>query len=162
MRNLAAVRRVSKANGQGVVFPAGERFGRHQPPFALRPTPGNACRPRKRGRRASGRTVRASGRACGIDLRPADDEHLLVPGKQRDGLLRANEPPVQPGISICWRVMTTLVRLGSGRPSDSQVLRPMIDRMARRHGLEMLSGLRKCATAGHSCPRSRRFRQRQR
>ena len=72
----------------------------------------NGCRPRSPASRSSDR--------CG---RPVTNTSSCA-GKRASA--SSSEPAtVQPGISMCCRVTTTFVRLGSGRPNDSKVLRPM-------------------------------------
>ncbi len=60
----------------------------------------------------------------GINLRAADDENLLVGRKECQCFVERVDDFASVDCEFCLEI-TTLRRLGSGRPSDSNVLRPM-------------------------------------
>ena len=134
MRNLAPFVKL-EGKRPGVIFPAGERLRRHQPPFALvqrRETrvalvgaedPCEVELPGQRQRR-------------GVDLRPADDEHLLVRGKQRDGLLQRMDHRAAGDLDILARD-DDVRPVGKRTPERLPGFAAHDDRMARGHGLEM-------------------------
>lgn len=72
----------------------------------------------------------------GVDLRPADDEHLLVLGKECDGLLQRVHDRAARNRSLLPRD-DDVGAVGKRTPERLPGLAAHDDRMARRHGLEM-------------------------
>lgn len=125
-----------EGEGEGIVLPAGERFGRHRPPVGFVP-----CGKHRIAlvSAENARQVESPGQrqGLGIDLGTPDHEHLFVLRKQPHGLLQRMHDPAAGNFELPAGD-DDIGAVGQRPPERLERLAAHDDRMARRHGFEML------------------------